>query len=324
MRVNVRFRVEIRDDDVRAYLVTVLQHDAHGFAVFNEHLLHAGIGPDFASGGLQRRCDRVRDRTHAAAGEAPCADAAIDVAHDVMQQDVRRARRFDAEGRADDSGAGHRRLDQVVLEIVVEVLGRTHREEADVLVEFIFAERPELLAEIQQLLNIARPERCRIGWRTHQRFADQLRVPREVRLESMHRVGVVARVAHELAMRCLLIVVREQPLVTVAEIYRAEVGDQDQAMTAEIEVPMDGLPHHAADVGAIGVFPAFVEFARDRCAADVVVLFQDDHVESGFRQIGRVRQPVVARANDDCVVIAHRRISCAALCPAAPTMSPPG
>ena len=61
-----------------------------------------------------------------------------------------------------------------------------------------------------------------------------------------------------------------------------------------------------------------------RGAADIVVLLDNDNLEAGLGQVRRIRQAVVSGANNDCVVAAHRRISCAALCPGAPVRSPPG
>ena len=54
-------------------------------------LLHAGVGSNLTAVFLNRAGDGVRNSAHAAARETPRADAAIDVAHDVVQQDVRRA-----------------------------------------------------------------------------------------------------------------------------------------------------------------------------------------------------------------------------------------
>ncbi len=107
----------------------------------------------------------IRNRTHAAAGDTPRADRTVDITHDVMQQDVRGTRRVHTERRADDARGGHGSLDQVVFEVIVQKIGRAHREESQILVNLFFAELPELLREEQELPDIARAQAQRIGRR---------------------------------------------------------------------------------------------------------------------------------------------------------------
>ena len=122
--------------------------------------------------------------------------------------------------------------------------------------------------------------------------------------------------AFQFEVRRFFVVIVDQPLVAIAEIDRAEVGHQHQAVPGQVEVAVDGLAHHAADVGAAGIHPAFVHLPGYSRAADIVILLKHDDVEPGLGQVGGVGQTVMACADDDGVVVAHRRISCAALCPA--------
>ena len=85
--------------------------------------------------------------------------------------------------------------------------------------------------------------------------------------------------ALQLQVRRLLVMVGQQPLIPLAEVDGAEVGHQNQAVPAEVQVPVDGLAHHAANVGAIGVGPALMQLPRNGGAADVVVLLQHDHLQ---------------------------------------------
>ena len=71
--------------------VTVLQHDANSLATLDKDPIDAGLRPDFASVTLECASDRLRDGAHAATSEPPRADVAIDVAHDMVQQDVGRS-----------------------------------------------------------------------------------------------------------------------------------------------------------------------------------------------------------------------------------------
>ncbi len=111
----------------------------------------------------------------------------------------------------------------------------------------------------------------------------------------------------------MLVVVSDQPVVAVAENNGRDVGHQEQSMPTEIQVAVQGLPHHAADIGATGIGPALVHLPRNRCAADVVVLFQHDDVEPGLCEVRGVCQAVMTCADDNGVVVFHRRISRAAL-----------
>ena len=120
---------------------------------------------------LQRACNRFRDCAHAAACEPPGTDTAIDIAHHAVQEDICRTGRLHAERGTDDAGAGHCRFYQVVLEVVLEKLGCTHREEAHVLVNFLLAQGPELFRKVQEFGDVPQAERGRIRRRSHQGFA---------------------------------------------------------------------------------------------------------------------------------------------------------
>ena len=264
------------------------------------------------------------NRAHAAPGEAPGADVAVHVAHHVVQQNVGGAGRLDAERGADDARRRHGGLDQVVLEVVLQELGGAHGEKADVLVDLLLAHRPELLGQEQQLRDVPGAQPRRVGRRAQQRLADELGIAGEVRLEAVHGIGIVGRVALQFEVGGGLVVVGDQPFVAVAEVHGAQVRHQNQAVPAQVQVAVDGLAHHAAHVGAVGVGEALVQLPGHRRAADVVVPLQHHHLQPGLGEIGRIGQAVVAGADDDGVVGGHCSISRAALCPGAPVRSPPG
>jgi hypothetical protein len=321
-------RIEVGDDDVRVELVAVFQGDADGGAVANEDLLDAGLRADFAAVFGQGAGECLGDRPHATARQAPGADVAVHVAHHVVQQDVGGARGVHAEGRADDPGAGHRRLDQLVLEVVLEKVRGAHGEEADVLVELTFAEVPELLRQPQHLQDVPGPERARVRRCAQQGLADQLRVAPEIRLEARHRIRIVGRVAAQFQVGRLLVrVVDERTVTAVAEVHGAEIGHQQQAVAREVEVAVNRLAHHRAHVGAAGVEPALVHLPGHRRPADVVVLLDHQHAQARLGEVRRRREAVVAGADHDRIVVAHdrlRRIARAALRPGLPVRSPPG
>ena len=66
-------------------------------------------------------------------------DVAVDIAHVVVQQHIRCARRMNAQRGTNDAAAGQRRLDNVGLEILVEILGNAHRPEANRVVHAFLA-----------------------------------------------------------------------------------------------------------------------------------------------------------------------------------------
>jgi hypothetical protein len=231
---------------------------------------------------------------------------------------------LNAERRTDNSGARHRRLDQVVLEIVVEKFGRAHREETNILVNFPFAELPEFLGEEKQFHDVPRPKRGRVRWRAHQSLADELCITSQVCLEAEHGIGIVRRMSLQLEIRCFCVVIRDESLIAIGEIDRTQIGHDQQTVFGKVEIAVYRLPHHAADIRVTRVLPALVKFLGAGCATDIVVFFQQDDFESGLREISSVGQAVVTCADNNSVIFLHRRISRAALCPAAPVMSPPG
>ena len=113
-----------REDRGRLDLLAGLEHDAGRAAVADRDAGDRRLGPDLRAERCGRARDRLADAARAAARDAPGAERAVDLAHVVVQQHVRRARRADALERADDAGRGHRRLERVGLEPLVEEVRR--------------------------------------------------------------------------------------------------------------------------------------------------------------------------------------------------------
>ena len=81
-----------------------------------------------------------------------------------------------------------------------------------------------------------------------------------------------------------------------------------QLVTREVVFAIGSRAEQAADVGAVRVYPVFMQVATGRGTADVVVLLQSQHVQPRFCQVGRIRQTVVPRADDNCIVGFHHSI----------------
>ena len=155
--------VHVGDDAGGVDLLAVVEDDAGGAAVPDADALDAAAGADLAARGAEGGGERLGDRAHPAAGEAPGADVAVDVAHVVVEEDVGRAGRHRAERGADDRGDGEVGLDDGVLEILVEEVGDAHGPEADHLEDLGLGEGAELAAEIGELAEIARAEGGGVG-----------------------------------------------------------------------------------------------------------------------------------------------------------------
>ena len=78
------------------------------------------------------------------------------------------------------------RLDDLALEVLVEQIGAAHGPEAQRVVHALLAEAVKMLAEVQQLLQVARLERGRIG-----RLAQQQRLDEAALAHHVARVAVV-------------------------------------------------------------------------------------------------------------------------------------
>ena len=99
--------------------------------------------------------DRVRDRAHAAAHEAPQSAMAVHAAHAVVQQNVRRAGRARAAVGADHAVGGERDLDLLRLEPFVQKLRRALREDLHQPDDLGFREPAQPAGQLQILDEIA-------------------------------------------------------------------------------------------------------------------------------------------------------------------------
>ena len=226
-------------------------------------------GAHHAAARLQGRGERLRDGAHAAARETPGAHRAVDAAHVVMQQHVGGARRARPERGADDRAAAQVRLDDLALEVLLEHVGAAHGEEAQRVVHARLAELVEMLAEEQQLLEVARLERGRIRRLAQQQRLDEAAVPQHVAYVAVVAFGVVARVARDLAAHGVVVVVHRQMPAVAHHGAAALVGDDLQAVRRQLERADDLGAQQAAHVGAVRVGEAVVEAAAHRRAADV-------------------------------------------------------
>ncbi len=98
-------RIDARGNDVGVDFVAVGEHHAFGLAVFHNDLSDTGFSANLRAGFPGGIADRIGNCAGAAAGESPGAESAVDLTHVMMEQNVSRTRRADAEECADDAGS---------------------------------------------------------------------------------------------------------------------------------------------------------------------------------------------------------------------------
>src|SRR5262249_49556996 len=95
--------INTRRNDVCANLVSVLKGDASGLSVFNNDFGNWAFRSDLGSGFASGIRNSIRNGACSAAHKAPRAKGAVDLAHVMVQQNVRSSGRTHAKKRADNS-----------------------------------------------------------------------------------------------------------------------------------------------------------------------------------------------------------------------------
>ena len=221
-----------------------------------------------------------------------------------MEEDVRRAGRADALESPDDSRRGHRRLQRIGLEPLVEEVGRAHGHELDERGLVALWEVAEPAGQPDQRHPRPRIEPPRVG-RHH--GEDRLDEPGHVDHELavlLVGLGVPARPAAKLAHGSAVVV--DPPQVVAVQWRERAVQRKDlQAVLGEFQLPDDLWPEQADHVGRHAEAEAREDlFGHGRPAQDVPAL-QDERPQPSLGQVGGAHQAVVAAADEDDVVLAH-------------------
>ena len=203
--------------------------------------------------------------------------------------------------RADDGAAGEMRLDDLALEILVEEIRGAHGPEAQRVVHALLAQSVEALAEVQQLLEVARLERGGIGRLAHQQRLDELALAHHIARVAVVGLGVALRVPRDLAAQRIVVVVERQVTAALHHGAAALVRDHLQAVLRQLERAHDLRAQQAAHVRAVRVREVLVQAPAHRRAADVRAALEHQHLEAGAREIAGRHQAVVAGADDDRV-----------------------
>ncbi len=289
--------------DAGVDLGPVVEDDA-GRPVARRRQLHAGnarVRADLRTEGLGSAGDGCGDRAGPALVQAPGSEGPVDLAHVVVEQDVGRARRADAEERADDARRGHRGLERIGLEPLVQEVGGAHRHQADERRLVALRQPGEVAGQPQHAQPVARVQAGDVR-RDH--AEDRLDEAGHLRHEEavfLVGVGVGRRPATDLAHGRGVVVAPPQP-VAVERRERAVERQDLQAVLRELKVADDLRAQQADDVRKHAERVAGHHLVAGHGAAQEVALLEGQDLPAGLRQVGGGREPVVAAADDHRVV----------------------
>ena len=247
--------------------------------------------------------DRFRHAAGAAFGQSPRPEGAVDVAHVVVEQHVGGAGRSHAEERADDPGGGHRRLQHVGLEPLIEEVHRAHRQQLQLVVAIEVGQVAEPSGQVHEGGDVAQPAGEGIGRRHCQDVLGKAAHLDHRAAVFVIDLGIGARMPGNLAERARVIVHAPQ---VVAARHRREgaVERQDlEPVPRQIQLPDDFRPQQRDDVRADRESEAREDFFADRGAADDVTPLEHQHLAAGAREVSRGSESVVPGANDDGVIL---------------------
>src|SRR5882724_11502497 len=96
-------RINARRDDRRGDFFAGLQHDSGGAPIFHQDAVYGSLSANLDAGLASGGSDRVRDSTGTSAAETPGTKCAVNLAHVMVKQNIRGARRPNAQKSPDDS-----------------------------------------------------------------------------------------------------------------------------------------------------------------------------------------------------------------------------
>ncbi len=294
-----QLRRDVGDDDPRRDLLARHEPDAGRATVARQHPRNRGVERNLDAAAFARRRHRLRDRPHPADRVSPCALDAVDLAEDVVEQDVRRARRVGARVVADDRVEAERRLDQLALEPAVEELPRAlgeQREDVALRLDPQPRRAAPLCGEAEQRADPAARVRRGLEREVAQHIGDGF----ERSVIGRQRSGVGGREAREFRLRL------RQPaadLEIAAPRQRQEVGevarDHPIAVRGEVHVGDDLRAEQADGVARDRIAEAGGELLGHRRAADDPARLDDADLEPRAGEVEGGNETVVAAADDD-------------------------
>ena len=154
---------------------------------------------------------RLRDRAHAAERVSPLPALAVDLAEDVMQQHVRRARRVRAREIADDRVEAERRLDRLGLEPAVEHVAGALGEQVEHVAPLAPSAARFSVPPTFHAWNSSCTPPPTLGGVSQQQRAQHIGDALEHRVVRRQRGRILAREARDLGLRRRAVDVRRRP-----------------------------------------------------------------------------------------------------------------
>ena len=270
-----------------------------------DDVINRGLGPDLGPRFTRRRGDGLRNRAGAAAGNAPGAESAVDLAHVVVQEDVGGSRRTDALEGADDARCRHRCDQRVGFEPLLQKVGSAHRHELQEYGLVMLGQDLKSLAERGQRKPLGQFEALSRRRRQRQHGLDEASHVDHEPPVLVVGLGVQQRPSPQLP-HCLAVVV-DTPQVVVVQGREGAVQRQDlEPVPGELELADDLGAQQTHNIGADAEAEALEDLFGHRRAAEDVAALEHQHSPAGARQISGAHKAVVASADHNCVIfLAH-------------------
>ena len=294
--------VDVREHDARGDLPAAVEDDAPDAAVERKDTLDRRVRADLGPCLPRRFRHHLGHATHASGHEAPLAHPAAGlVGGELVQHRVGRAGCGGTRDAVVDREPAQRRLDLVILETLVEVLGAGRSQEMERLQpEPAVAQRRR--GHARQGPQVIERAHARVGRRHVEQPAEPARHLGELRLEALVGACVARREAGDLGLHGRQLVVHVEVGAVGKDVEARAGGYHVQAAFLHAHVVPDGLPHHRQHVGAGRSAEAGGELLRHRHAADERTTFEHQRAQAAARQVEGGGKAVRAAADDDGVV----------------------
>ena len=302
--------VGVARNDGCAIFVAADQGDARHAARPDQDAADLGVTLDVHAEIAGGPRERPGEAAHAPTHVAPHAPLAPRFAHDVMKEHVAGAGHRGARHGADDGVGGEGRLELVGLEPAIKQGSRGSGEDLD-RVGGCRAETAERSAERQERPEVAHAGPQDVRRRRRDRRLDEGRHPIEHGFVRREAFGVARAELRDLAAVELGIrSEQERSAVEKRRERRRLPGKHLEPVPGEAQVAHDLLAEEAVDVGCRRDLEAGKGFLGHAGPADQVATLEHEDPQPGTGQVARRHQAVVARADDDRVVVpaTHARI----------------
>ena len=298
-------RIDAGNDRVGSDFVAALQHDTHSLAVADEDLLDGSFGANLGAEAPRGVCHRETNAARAALRESPGAERTVDVAYVVVQQDVGRTRRTNAEHRADDAADRHGRLEHTGLEPLVQKVHRTHGHQLHVEMDHVGTHILKAFPQAKQLDEFDRVHRRGVGRGGVDDVAGKVGQLGHGHAELGVDLGVLLGETSDLAPRLVSVGPSAERIAVGKRQERALQRDHLEAVPGKPQLANDVRAKEANDVGADGELESGIKLFGNGRPTEHVTALEHENLAPGLGKISGANEAVVATADYDCVVRSH-------------------